>query len=274
MLAVDVSNHQGALAASTLESWRVSHDVGLLIVQAVAPAPPWPPTRTRQQIEAAALAGMATDAYLWVWTHSNVEADMRNKLALLDGLPVGRLWLDAEDTESASFAARRAAINRAFAVLDEWSASRGLPTPGLYTAWWYVGGYLGFGRTEWTPWSSRDLWNAEYDGIADADVFHPYCGWGAQAIKQYTASGRLPGYGGDLDVNALSAAEAARVLGTGGNPVPEPDPGPAAHPAAHLINARGYIGGDLVEKGRAARKRPQVMAVLDEIEQVARDALA
>jgi GH25 family lysozyme M1 (1,4-beta-N-acetylmuramidase) len=240
----------------------------------VDPPAPWPPTRTRSQIANAALAGIATDAYLWVWTHSAVEADMEAKLALLDGLPVGRLWLDAEDTESASFAARRDAISRSFAVLDEWSMARGLPRPGIYTAWWYVGGYLGYGRQERTPWTDRDLWNAEYDGIPDSGVFHPYCGWAEQAIKQYTASGRLPGYGGDLDVNALSAAEAARVAG-GAQPAPQPQP----DPTAGLINALGYLTGDVAAtlEAEAARKggprRSPVLAVVGELRRVGQETL-
>jgi hypothetical protein len=265
--AVDVSNHQSGLTAAMLATWKAEHDVQLLIVQAVAPSPPWPPTQTRRQIEAAAEAGMATDAYLWAWTHSDVEADMRRKLALLDGLPVGRLWLDAEDTESASFAARRSAITRAFAVLDEWSAERGLPRPGIYTAWWYVGGYLGYARTSPTPWSDRDLWNAEYDGLADADVFHPFCGWASTAVKQYTASGRLPGYGGDLDLNALSASEAARVAGG----VAEPEPQSAVDQAwldkkDAVVNVLGWVHGDAVARLRAHRKRADVEAVADDLE--------
>jgi hypothetical protein len=275
MLACDISNHQGAIPAATFARWKAEADVGLVIVQAVNPPSPWPRGVTRPQIENAAIAGLATDAYLWVWTHSNVETDMRNKLALLDGLPVGRLWLDAEDTESASFAARRDAISRAFAVLDEWSMARGLPRPGIYTAWWYVGGYLGYGRQERTPWTDRDLWNAEYDGLPDSGVFHPYCGWAEQAIKQYSASGRLPGYGGDLDVNALSAAEAARVTGGGVQPAPQPQP----DPSAGLVNALGYLTGDVAAtlEAEAARKggprRDPVLAVVGELRRVGQEAL-
>jgi hypothetical protein len=215
MQAVDVSNHQGALSVATLRTWKDEHDVGLLIVQAVDPSPPWPRSQTRQQIEAAHQAGMAVDAYLWLWTLSDVARDMRNKLALLDGLEVGRLWLDVEDTESAAVSRRLEAVHQALPELDAWSSARGLPAPGIYTGGWYWKGYMGNTREH----AERDLWDADYRG--QHSTFASYGGWTRRAIHQYTGDGRLPGHSGALDLNTVSALEALRLTPEDEMPVPQ-----------------------------------------------------
>jgi hypothetical protein len=249
MLACDVSNHQGALSVETLRVWREQHGIELLIVQAVDPPRPWPPSQTRQQIEAAHAAGLAIDVYLWVWTHSLQVADMETKLRLLDGLEplVGRLWLDAEDTAAATVEQRMGSIERSLQVLDAWSQARGLPLPGIYTGGWWWRGYLANTR----QFGDRALWDAEYDGIADnAQGWHPYGGWTERAIKQYTASGRLPGYGGGLDLNALSETEAARVRGPQPPARETPEDWPWATWYEAAVNYRGIgdaLGGQLTE---------------------------
>src|SRR5690349_19823357 len=118
MLARDVSNYTAALTPSRLAAWQ-AEGVGLVIVQAIEPPAGYPPGVTRQQLQACQDAGLPTDAYVYLWTNSDVAAEMQRKLALLDGYPIGRLWLDAEDISSASGVARRMAIHKAFDELDE-----------------------------------------------------------------------------------------------------------------------------------------------------------
>lgn len=201
MHGVDISNYTDPLSAGALASWQLLHDVGLVIVQAVDPPPGYPPGETREQLAACAAAGLATDAYLYLWTNSNVEADMRAKLALLSGLEqhIGRLWLDAEDTSAASPAARISAIRQAFAVLDGWSSAHGKPTPGLYTGRWWWMAYVNN-----TPeFANRALWTSQYDTIDDASVFMPYGGWERCAVKQYSGTSQLAGING-VDLNVLA----------------------------------------------------------------------
>lgn len=214
MRAVDCSNYTGALRAEVLAAWKAA-GVGLVIAQAIEPPPAYPKGVTRQQIAACAAAGLATDAYVWCWTYSDVEADIAAKLGLLEGLPIRRVWVDAEDTAAATPAAHIQAVERALAVVDAWGAERGLPKAGVYTAWWWWRDHLrcpSAGRHAVAPWWDRALWDAEYDGVADNAVgWHPFGGWSERRVKQYAGTSTLAGQGG-IDLNVLSAAEADEVL--------------------------------------------------------------
>lgn len=198
--AVDVSNFTGALSEHTLMTWRLQHDIGRVIVQAVAPPPGYPPTVTRQQIEACAAAGMPVDVYLYLWTRGDQRADMLSKLALLNGLEqhVGRLWLDVEDTAGATVLGRLTSIRVALAVLDGWSTIHGKPLPGIYTGRWWWTAYLG----DSPLFASRLLWCSDYDGVDDPDVFRPFGGWQSCAIKQFRGTSTLAGVGG-VDLNIM-----------------------------------------------------------------------
>lgn len=182
-------------------AWQLQHDVGRVIVQAVDPPPGYPPGVTRQQIEACAAVAMPTDVYLYLWTNSNVHADMLAKLALLNGLEqyVGRLWLDVEDTAAASVLTRMTSIRAALAVLDDWSATHQKFRPGIYTGGWWWRDYLAN-----TPlFKDRSLWASQYDGIEDPAVFNAFGGWTSCAIKQYRGTSSLAGVSG-VDLNILS----------------------------------------------------------------------
>lgn len=212
MLAHDLSNWDAVLTQSRLAEF-VNNGVGLIITQSISPPAGYPPSVTRQHLEACALFGMPTDAYLWVWTHSAVEADIEAKLRLLAGLEhrVGKLWIDAEDTAGATVEARLDALRRAFDVVDHWSLTHGKPRAGLYSGGWWWRGYV----SNTNEFGDRDLWDSDYDHVPDIDHgWSPYGGWQNREIKQFVGS--------PLDTNVLSAAEEARVLGT--NPEPEPPP--------------------------------------------------
>jgi hypothetical protein len=201
MHAVDVSNYTSTLTSSALARWKTQHDIGLVIVQAVDPPVGYPTGRTRQQIEACAVAGIETDVYVYLFVRENVEADMRSKLALLNGLEhmVGRVWVDIEDTSAATVAARVSAIRKALAVTDGWSAAHNKPRTGIYGARWYWTAYL----TNTTEFSDRDLWAAQYDGIEDTTVFNPFGGWTRCVLKQYAGTSALAGVTG-VDLNVVA----------------------------------------------------------------------
>jgi hypothetical protein len=241
---VDVSNYTGPLDTAALETWRDEHDIGLVIAQSIDPPSGYPTGVTRQQLQACADVGIATDAYLYLWTNSDVRADMRNKLSLLEGFTIGRLWLDAEDTAPASVATRRASMWAAFQELDLWSIDHDLPLAGLYTGNWWINGYLDGDASEW---ANRSLWLAQYDGIDDTSVITLPKGWTSCAVKQYAGSSTLAGVGG-VDLNVLSAEEAARVTGTV----------PPAEECSDLINAVAYMADDLGDQLLAECKRSSV----------------
>jgi Glycosyl hydrolases family 25 len=207
--AVDVSNYTSPLSPAALNQWRDVHDIGLVIVQAINPPPGYPAGQTQQQIEACAQAGIITDAYVFLWTHSNVDADMRAKLATLGGLElhVRKLWLDVEDTAGAAVEQRLTSIRQALAVCDGWCKTYGKPRTGIYTGRWWWQGYLG----NTTEFGDRDLWASQYDGIDDATVFSPFGGWTACRIKQHAGTSTLAGVG-NVDLNVLSDAELKTLL--------------------------------------------------------------
>ncbi len=270
-LAVDISNYSSDLTSDNLAALKAA-GVGLVITQAVDPPPQYPPTKTRDQIAACNAAGMPVDAYLWVWTNSDVRQDMLSKLGLLEGVTVRRLWLDAEDTAVASVTRRRAAINEAFTILDEWSSLFELPRPGLYTGKWWIDAYL---DGDASAWGDRDLWLAQYDAIPDASVVTLPKGWTRCAIKQYSGTSDIAGVTG-VDLNVLSVEEAMRV---GGDTMPEPVDAEWQAKKEKIVNSLGYIAGDLVSAlhGEANRKfgprRATVNQLADAVYRVATEAL-
>jgi GH25 family lysozyme M1 (1,4-beta-N-acetylmuramidase) len=203
---VDISNYSGPVSQDTLFAWREMHDVGLVIVQAIEPPPNFPAGQTRQQIQACVAAAIPVDAYLFLWTASNVEQDMRTKLALLNGLEhwVRKIWLDVEDTTPASAAQRVSSIRQALAVLDGWALAHARPLPGIYSARWWWTAYI----DDTTEFADRQLWTAQYDGIDNTSVFNRFGGWGSCRIKQYAGTSTLAGQG-NVDLNVLSDQERA-----------------------------------------------------------------
>jgi Glycosyl hydrolases family 25 len=259
MHCCDVSNYSGPLQPESVIAWRDNNDVGLVIVQAIDPPAGYPQGVTRQQLQACQDAGVTTDAYFYLWTNSDVRADMRRKLLLLEGFRIGRLWLDAEDTAIAPISSRRAAMWAAYQELDLFSANRNLPKAGLYTANWWINGYLGGDASEF---KDRPLWLAQYDSVEDTNVVTLPSGWTSCAIKQYAGTSTLAGVG-NVDLNVLSAEEEARVNGT----VPPEDD------CSSCISAVAYMADDLGDKllaecQRSSVRKTVVRAVVKEMQRV------
>src|SRR6266849_4995798 len=97
-LAADTSNYTGALSRAAMNQWK-NAGYGLVIVQAIAPPPTYPPSVTAQQLD---MAGLQRD------------------VTTLGGRPVNRIWFDVEESSGvpASMAARVAFVKEALAVLD------------------------------------------------------------------------------------------------------------------------------------------------------------
>jgi hypothetical protein len=221
MLAVDVSNYTGRLTKKTLNAWKAA-DVGLVIVQAIDPPEGYPEGVTRQQVEACDAAGLAVDAYLWLWMTGDFESDIRHKLSLLDGLPIRQLWLDVEDTSGGDSHMRVIRTRRALEICDQWVIDHGgatvrtglngegmrmLHPTGVYSGRWYWPVYM----QNTNEFADRELWDANYDDNPDASAnFRPYGGWRAARIKQYRGTSELAGQGG-IDMNVLSVAEEAEL---------------------------------------------------------------
>ncbi len=195
-LAVDVSNYTGPLSAAALEAWK-RRGIGLVIVQAVDPPAPYPPTQTVGQIRACVAAGLQVEAYVYLWFTLGAS-DIKRKLELLKGLPISRVWLDVEDTTATHMSAKQRA-NLVMAALDVIQAA-GFET-GIYTGGWFWRAEQYMANT--IAFRAFNLWSAQYDGIADASVFTPYGGWDRCTLKQFRGTTTLDGVPNvDLDVSA------------------------------------------------------------------------
>ncbi len=199
-LAVDMSNWTDALTPANLQGLK---DAGVThaIVQAVDAPTPFPPTRTRDQVQA------WVDAYVWLWFDLGPD-DISRKLALLDGLAIRKLWLDVEDTAAVKYdqAATEAGVAMALRLCDQ-----RLPGSGIYTGRWFWNDPRYMANT--AAFADRELWDANYDDVADAALgFVPYGGWTVDQvrIKQFRGTTTLAGIGG-LDLNVLSVLEAGEL---------------------------------------------------------------
>lgn len=205
-LAVDVSNFTEHLDVPALQAAGIE----LVIAQAVSPPPGYPPSVIHAQLEACRDAGMPTDAYVWLWFDLDVS-DIQAKLALLDGYPIRRIWLDVEDTSAEKHpqADCEAKVAAALAACDAYPTISGERT-GVYTGGWFWTDVKYMGNT--TAFSDRDLWDADYDDVIDTILgFVPYGGWTSRAIKQYRGSTTRAGVSG-IDLNVLSDEEAAKLM--------------------------------------------------------------
>lgn len=92
------------------------------------------------------------------------------------------------------------------------------------------------------------MWIAQY-GSMDATGYqaHPWNeGAYGCAIRQYSSNGRLPGYGGALDLNIAYMDKAAwkRYANPGSKPAPAPKPKPAPKPAPAKTGTYTVRAGD------------------------------
>jgi hypothetical protein len=166
--------------------------VRLLIVGTGNPHPGGAGEYARQQAQSWLDAGgEALDAYIYLYFAGDPRVQVRQALATLDGLPVRRWWLDAEDVESPQLTpAERDTF--LYSCVDELLGA-GLEA-GIYSGrWWWVPNMANSARFGGLP-----LWNSWYDGDPDEDGL-PYGGWEHSAIEQYQGTSDLCGQSVDLN---------------------------------------------------------------------------
>lgn len=243
-LAVDCSNFTDPLTPDAVQALKAA-GVEVVIVQAVDPPPGFPAGVTRNQIQACLDGGLTVDAYVWLWFDLDVT-DTQRKLGLLSGLTIRQLWLDVEDTAAVKYdqATCEAKVTAALVECDAFVTTSGEKT-GIYSGRWFWADRRYMGNSN--AFADRELWDANYDQVADAAVgFVPYGGWRDARIKQFRGTTSVGGVGG-LDLNVLSDGEAAE-LGQPSDPPTTPDPCAAiASDRDGLVSAIGFIGGDLLK---------------------------
>ncbi len=189
--ALDCSKWGGELT-STEAACMKDAGVRLLIVGTGNPHPGGAGEWARQQAQAWLDAGgEILDAYIYLYFAGDPKAQVQQALVTLDGLPVRRWWLDAEDTESPLLTPgqRGTFLDIALQELDRRSLDA-----GIYSGrWWWI---PNMGNS--SEFSELPLWNSYYDGVPDEDGL-PYGGWEHSAIEQYAGTTTLCGQSVDLN---------------------------------------------------------------------------
>lgn len=210
ILGVDFSQWGGDLAPQTVECWK-NEGVRFAIVQYSS--------RIHQHLQTLVTSGgINLEAYVYLYWNTSPwnqtpQDRTESALRLIQGFPVQRLWLDAEDT---THPYREDQLRECVALCE----AAGVPT-GIYTGSWW-----------WRPQTNNSsafahlpLWHAEYlqSGTArpnfrpDFGAFQPYGGWTRPLIWQYQGTTMLCGH--SVDLNALEH-ETSQPL----PPSPEPPP--------------------------------------------------
>lgn len=178
-LAVDISNYSGTINAAQVAMLK-RIGVGKVIVQLVNPGE----LSHRQQIPVLLAAGMAVEAYVYVWMSDLAFITERIRWAnaeLWQFPAVKFLWLDCEDvSDGLTPKETRDAIQRA--------RTEALLPCGIYTAGWWWQAHT----EDWTGCRDLPLWDADYDGRLALDPV-AYGGWTLPVMKQYQGDATIAG---------------------------------------------------------------------------------
>ena len=190
-LAVDVSNFQGAISVDTFRQMRAE---GAQRIICGTDGSPSFPVAFPQQVANAREAGLAVEAYIYLYFSQPLEALLRRvniKLDMIEASGVAMVWLDCEDTTSGLDP--ETLVGTIAAARDE-VRNRGHGV-GIYTGSWW-----------WKPYTNNSegfydlpLWVASYDGNTNIEIA-PLGGWSEAWRKQFTDKGLLAGIQ-PLDLN-------------------------------------------------------------------------
>jgi hypothetical protein len=204
IFAVDISMWSGDITPGEVACWR---DSGVRHVISGTQIP----SITVQQIQTAASGGMTIDAYVMLYWDFDITAQVRDALATIEGLPVRRLWLDAEQPRG-NWSSWQL-IGKIQEAIDACG-----PFPhGIYTrkVWWRDN------VDDTAAFSYLPLWYAYYDGFHDFDDWYnpmywyegPFGGWTDPTGKQYDSDWTAPDLCNvNLDYNIMYVGAPSGVL--------------------------------------------------------------
>ena len=257
---IDISNHQGYPPTYETQPWFA--EAQFVIVQAIPRTTQ--PGITAQQLQHADANKKWCGIYVWLWHtpswrlgDQSVEDDMRIRLATVpDDVQMDmRVWLDVEDNQSSgwnqvSIAQRVDDVNRALAVLDDWSYARGLTNEaGIYWSKWFIdllfGGRDYFGRKQWL---------AHYINPSTGQPAPGSLIGGPVVAHQWTST--------PVDKNQMLESEIVTVAEP--EPVSPPD-------CSALVNALAYLGDDLPPLLELAMQGRTTVAKKKQVRDVARE---
>ena len=234
--AIDISNYTGAPIAEQFRTARIDGNYRRVIVGTQDEA------ICRGQVMAAVAAGLETEAYVYLRFDRDPAQQVEAALAVLAGLPAGRLWLDCED-DTASALTEQETI---YFIANAYTACR-LPS-GIYTRrdWWE----RQTGDTH--DFAGLPLWNATNDGAGDLSFPQPYGGWTAVAMEQFAFDRDVAGFNADLNVYLVEVSDGGPVsaLPAPTETGPPPDLSHQQLEVAAALAIRGLFGARLSWLGR------------------------
>src|SRR5690348_1562586 len=134
----------------------------------------------RQQLAMAVARGMTVDAYVYIYWDTDVAQQVEAAFAMVQGFPIGRMWLDIEQSPGSLGA--NTLIPRIQAGLDDCNTHAPVGC-GIYTGpgWWksYLANTSAFTQTP--------LWYALYNkkrSLSDWST-EQFGGWAAPVAKQF-----------------------------------------------------------------------------------------
>jgi len=204
IFAIDISNWSGEITSDEVACWRDSSVRHVISGTQI-------PTITVQQIQTAASGGMTIDAYVMLYWDYDITAQVHDALATIQGLPVRRLWLDAEQPRG-NWASWQLVVKIQEAV----DACGSFPH-GIYTrkVWWRDN------VDDTAAFSYLPLWYAYYDGYHDFEDWYdpfywyegPFGGWTDPTGKQYASDWTFPDLCGvNVDYNVMYVDAASGSL--------------------------------------------------------------
>jgi hypothetical protein len=165
---------------------------------------------TRAQLDAAVAAGMTVDAYVYLYWGSSITAQVQYALETIQGYPVTRLWLDAENSAAGY------TPSQILQKIQEGLDACGSTPCGIYTAKWWWDPATNYS----TAFADVPLWYARYDLNPDFnDWYNGYSdfgGWVDPTGKQYQGSNYFCGVNVDKNVMHVGAAPTAPFQGETG----------------------------------------------------------
>ena len=87
--ALDISVYSGTISASNVSNWMALGYTHLIVGTQNS-------TTAKQQLTTAVAGGMTVDTYKYLYFTSSMTTQVQNALAIGNGYPIGRIWLDVE----------------------------------------------------------------------------------------------------------------------------------------------------------------------------------
>jgi hypothetical protein len=205
------------------------------------------PTITRAQLDAAVAAGMTVDAYVYLYWSSSVTAQVQAALDTIEGYPVTRLWLDAENNAGGYTS------SQILQKIQEGLDACGSTPCGIYTAKWWWDPSTNYS----TAFADVPLWYARYDLIPDFNDWYnglsDFGGWVDPTGKQYQGSNYFCGVNVDRNIMNVGAAPTPAFQGETGRVTTSQAAGSSWHSVAFehgytapvvIMQPLSFNGGD------------------------------